>query len=317
MTNGICCVCDKAATQWIGERPFCDEHFVNATRQNGAFIRTGFINLGIIVVFTVVVALAAPLLPTAFVNNNLVLIGLVLALVPAALWINFFYQQDQLEPEPKTYVLGVFLLALLATDVVWRRVVVDFFHLSDWVARNDASALIGNTLVVGILLQLIVYAVVRYMVYNTPEFDERMDGIVYGTAAGLGVATMLNINFILDSGGADLGLGVIHVVVTALAQAAFGGVIGYFMGEMKFTDEAAWWMPLGLLIAAALDGLFEYLLVEVSSAGLQVSPWRGLIFALLVAVATFGVLIFLIRRAIDQTLKQQAARPVNPASTGD
>jgi protease PrsW len=317
MTNGICCVCDKAATQWIGERPFCDEHFINATRQNGAFIRTGFINLGIIVVFTVVVALLAPLLPTAFVNSNLVLIGLVLALIPAALWINFFYQQDQLEPEPKSYVLGVFLLALLATDVVWRRVVVDFFHLSDWVARNDASALIGNTLVVGILLQLIVYAVVRYMVYSTPEFDERMDGIVYGTAAGLGVATMLNINFILDSGGANLGPGVIHVVVTALAQAAFGGVIGYFMGEMKFTDEAVWWMPLGLLIAAALDGLFEYLLVEVSSTGLQVSPWRGLIFALLVAVATFGVLIFLIRRAINETLKQQAARPVSPASTGD
>jgi hypothetical protein len=127
----------------------------------------------------------------------------------------------------------------------------------------------------------------------------------------LGIATMLNINFILDSGGADLGLGVIHVVVTSLAQAAFGGVIGYFMGEMKFTDEPAWWMPLGLIIAAVLDGLFEYLIVEVNATGLQVSPWRGLIFALVVAIATFGALIFLIRRAIDLTLTQQ------PAGTGD
>jgi RsiW-degrading membrane proteinase PrsW (M82 family) len=196
---------------------------------------------------------------------------------------------------------------LLATDFVWNRVVNNFFHVSDWIARDDASALIGNIFVIGFLLQGIVYVVLRTTVYPTAEFDERMDGIVYGTAAGLGIATMLNINFILESGGADLGLGVIHVVITSLAQAAFGGVVGYFMGEMKFTDEPVWWMPLGIVLAAALDGVFEYLIVEVNAAGLQVSPWRGLIFALVVAVATFGALIFLIRRAIDQTLKQQTA----------
>lgn len=326
MTNETCCVCDKPATRRIGGRAFCEDHYATATRHNNAFVYSGLVNLAVIVVFTLVVALAAPYLPTDFVNNNLVVIGLILALIPAALWLNFFYQQDQLEPEPRSYVLGVFILALLATDVIWRHIVVDFFHLNDWVARDDASALIGNTLVVGVLLQLIVYAVVRYTVYNTAEFDERMDGIVYGTAAGLGVATMLNLNFILDSGGANLGPGVIHVVVTALAQAAFGGVIGYFMGEMKFTNEAPWWMPLGLIIAAALNGLFGYLLVEVSSTGLQVSPWRGLAFALIVAGLTFAALIYLIRRAINKTLQQDTtpppgptspASPASPASTGD
>ena len=306
-----CCVCEKSAARAIGQRPFCDEHYANATRQNNTFLRSGLINLGLIIVFTVAVYLIANLLPADFVSNNLVIIGLVLAVIPAALWLNFFYQQDRLEPEPHHFVLGVFILALLATDFVWNRVINDFFHLTDWIARDNTSALIGNIFVIGFLLQAIVYVVLRATVYPTTEFDERMDGIVYGTSAGLGIATMLNINFILESGGADLGLGVIHVVVTSLAQAAFGGVVGYFMGEMKFTDEPAWWMPLGIVLAASLDGVFEYLIVEVNSAGLQVSPWRGLIFALVVAVATFGALIFLIRRAIDHTLKHQ------PAGTGD
>ena len=311
MANETCCVCGQPASRPIGHRPFCDDHYAHATHANNTFARAGLINLGLIVVFTVGVVLLANILPSELIESNLLLVGLILAIIPAALWLNFFYQQDRLEPEPHHFVLGVFILAMLVTDVLWRRVVGDLFHLDDWVATNNITALLGNVLVVGFLLQGIVYAVVRFTVYATAEFDERMDGIVYGTAAGLGVATMLNINFILESGGADLRLGVIHVVVTALAQAAFGGVVGYFMGEMKFTDEPAWWMPLGIVIAAMLAGVFEYLLVEVSSAGLQSAPWRGLIFALVVAVATFAALIWLIRHAIQQTLKQQ------PTATGD
>jgi RsiW-degrading membrane proteinase PrsW (M82 family) len=310
MAQDSCCVCHQPATRHIGHRPFCETHFAAATRENKGFERATLINLGAIVVYTLVVYVLASLLPASFVEGNLVLIGIVAALIPAALWLNFFYAQDRLEPEPHHYVLGVFVLAMLVTDVAWRYVVDGIFQLDDWVAADNLSALVGEILVVGFLLQAVVYGVVRATVYRTAEFDERMDGIVYGTAAGLGVATMLNINFILESGGVDLGLGVIHIVVTALAHAAFGGVVGYFMGEMKFTDEPFWWMPLGVSLAAVLNGLFEYLLVEVNQAGLQVSPWRGLIFALIVAGITFGVLIWLIRHAIRHTLAQ-------PAPTGD
>jgi protease PrsW len=311
MTNEKCCVCDKPATRNIGHRTFCEEHFASATRDNKTFVQSGIINLGLIAVFTAAVYFLADILPASLVQSNLVLTGLVLAIVPAMLWLFFFYQQDRLEPEPHHYVLGVFFIAMLATDFLWNRVINDVFHLSEWIATNNISALVGNVFIVGFLVQGLVYLVLRLTVYPTAEFDERMDGIVYGTAAGLGIATMLNINFIVDSNGADLGLGVIHVVVTALAQAAFGGVVGYFMGEMKFTDEPAWWMPLGIVIAAVLDGVFEYLLVEVNQAGLQVSPWRGLFFALVVAGATFGALIWLIRRAINHTLAHQ------PAQSGD
>jgi hypothetical protein len=66
-------------------------------------------------------------------------------------------------------------------------------------------------------------------------------------------------------------------------------------------------MPLGVAIAAVLDGLFSYFLAEVNQAGMTVSPWRGLLFALVVAAVTFGALLFLIRRAIAQTLKPGAA----------
>ncbi|MBM4425124.1 MAG: PrsW family intramembrane metalloprotease [Chloroflexi bacterium] len=311
MTHDLCCVCNQPATRRIGQRSFCETHWASAMRESKSFTTASLAHVGLIVVFTLVVALGANALPPQFVESNLVPIGIVLAIIPAALWLSFFYRQDRFEPEPRHYVLSVFFIALLAADVLWRRVVADFFQLGDWVAANNLSAIVGNTLVVGFVLQGLIYAVVRFTVYPTAEFDERMDGIVYGTAAGLGVATMLNINFILESGGAELSAGVVHVVITALAQATFGGIVGYFMGEMKFTDEPAWWMPLGVAIAAVLNGLFNYLLIEVNQTGMQVSPWRGLLFALAVAVLTFAALIALIRRAIAHTLKQQ------PAQTGD
>jgi protease PrsW len=38
-----------------------------------------------------------------------------------------------------------------------------------------------------------------------------MDGIVYGTVAGLGVATLLNLRYVLDNDGVALTQGVIQV----------------------------------------------------------------------------------------------------------
>jgi RsiW-degrading membrane proteinase PrsW (M82 family) len=210
--------------------------------------------------------------------------------------------------------MGVFLLALLVSDVIGRRLLNDFFRVREWASLDSTSALIAYIFVVGFTLEAIKYLVVRFTVYPTREFDERMDGIVYGTAAGLGVATMLNVNFILDSGGAAISTGVIYIVITALAQGAFGGVVGYFLGEAKFVSEPMWWMPLGVIVASALNGLFSYFLAEVNQAGITVSPWRGLLFALIVAAITFAALLYLIRRAIAQTLK---AGPASAAPQGD
>lgn len=300
----LCCVChEKPGTRTLGGRPYCDEDYAHAVSENRGFVRSGLINLGLIVVFTVVVSIIGAAVPLELSEGQLLVVGLVLALIPAFLWLGFFYQQDRLEPEPRHYVVGVFVLALLVSDVIGRRLLNDFFQVRDWLALDNTSALVGYIFVVGFTLEAIKYAIVRFTVYPTREFDERMDGIVYGTAAGLGVATMLNLNFILDSGGAAISTGVIYIVITALAQGAFGGVVGYFLGEAKFISEPIWWMPLGVTIAAVLNGLFLYFLAEVNQAGITVSPWRGMLFALAVAAVTFGALLYLIRRAIAQTLK--------------
>jgi len=134
-----------------------------------------------------------------------------------------------------------------------------------------------------------------------------MDGILYGTAAGLGYATMLNIHYVVDSGGVDLGIGIIRIVVTAMAQASFAGITGYFLARAKFEDEPVWWLPLGLTIAAVLNGLFTVIIGGVTRTkavlvGPGVVPWWSLLLGALFAGLILAVLLYLMRRATRLTL---------------
>jgi RsiW-degrading membrane proteinase PrsW (M82 family) len=170
---------------------------------------------------------------------------------------------------------------------------------------SDLSLALGSVLVRGVVYSLITWAVVRFTVYPTQEFDERMDGIVYGTAAGLGIATMLNLAYVIDNNGVLLAPGVVNIVMTALAQASFGGLIGYFLGEAKFIDEPGWWLPAGVALASLLNGLFLWMSIKVRGAGFDVAAIYALALATIVAVLTFAVLLYLMRRAIARTVASQ------------
>jgi len=275
-------------------------------RDRGSVWRSTMVTIVILVLFAVLVAIVGRVLDPFFEGPALVLAGIVLAVVPAALWLVFFYLQDLLEPEPKPYVIAVFIIGALLASAVGIPVVRNLFQVQDWIGSGFLANLLGSILVVGFVQEFLKYAAVRYSTYLLPEFDERMDGILYGTAAGLGYATMLNIHYIVDSGGVNLGMGIIRIVITALAQASFAGISGYFLGRAKFEEEAVWWLPLGLTIAATLNGVFTVILGGVTRTSAvmtrSATPWWGLVFAAIVAGLTLAALLYLMRRASAMTL---------------
>jgi protease PrsW len=306
--NLRCCICDEPASSSnvMGGRAYCDRHFAIVNKPHRGFWRSAFVQVVLMGVFAAVVAvIAAPF--TNLDQTTLLIVGILLAIVPTALWLIYFYQQDRLEPEPKTKIAAVFLLALILTDVIGLRLVNDFFQFASWTVTNRVTSLLASILIVGFTFETIKYFVVRAVVYASDEFDERMDGVVYGTTAGLGVATLLNLHHIIDNQGVALAPGVIHVVTTALAHASFGGLMGYFMAQAKFEHRPVWWVPFGLSLAAVLNGLFTWLINEVSVDGLSVDPWRSLILGLVVALATFLALVALMRRANILTLEPSAS----------
>jgi RsiW-degrading membrane proteinase PrsW (M82 family) len=304
-----CCICGDAVTppfNTVGGRVYCASHYAQVNKPHTGFWRATLIQVVGMAIFSAVVAVLANLLPPLD-TLPLVLLGLFLAIVPTALWLIYFYQQDRLEPEPKAKLGLVFMTALLLTDVVARRLIYEWFRVPEWAATNTWTSLGASIFISSIIYQAIIYIAIR-MVYQSSEFDERMDGIVYGTVAGLGVATMLNLRYIVDNGGVELAPGVVRTVTTALALASFGGLMGWFMAEAKFTHKKSWWVPAGFALSVLLNGAFSWLIGEVADAGLGVEVWRSLAFGLLVAIGAFLTLALLMRRATEVSVRRKPAQ---------
>lgn len=256
-----------------------------------------------LVVFVGIVYVLDDAIKPVFTSTTLLLTGVFLALVPAAIWLIFFYLQDRAEPEPKGFVLGVFALGALLAAAVGIPVVENLFRVSHWLRTDTLAIILGGILVVGFTQEFLKYAAVRYSIYNSDEFDEPTDGVIYATAAGLGYATVLNIQFVVSNGGVDLGAGIIRMAVVALAQAAFSGITGYFLGRAKFESEQIWWMPLGITIAAVFNGLFNWLQgivtrPTITLSGATTNTWMGLVLAAVVALVTTGIILWLVRRSV-------------------
>lgn len=310
MPEPVCCVCGDPGTKTIGPRWFCEKHYQSATHERPHTWRSSILLVVGLVVFVAIVFALDALIKPVFTGTTLILLGVLLALIPAVIWMGFFYLQDRLEPEPKGYIVGVFLLGAILASAVGIPLIDNFFQVSKWIYTDTVATILGSILVVGFIQEFIKYVAVRYTIYQSEEFDEATDGVIYATAAGLGYATVLNIQFVIASGGAALGSSVIRMVVVALAQASFAGITGYFLGRAKFEHKAWWWMPVGISLAAVANGLFNWLrglLVQrgISLTSAASSPWLGLVLAAVVAIITMGLILWLIRRNIRTALAEK------------
>ena len=227
--------------------------------------------------------------------------------VPAMFWLGFFYLLDRHEPEPKQLVVGVCVLgALVAAPLA------DFVHAAVVpkvaLEQHDLSAfsidrILYAVLVAGLTQEMCKYAVVRYTIYMSREFDEPMDGIVYMMACGTGFAVWVNYHRLSGQGHeVYLSTGAAQAVVTTLAHASFAGALGYVMGRAKFSRRSApvrgALLMAGLLGAAALNGQFRVVENWVQQTGMALHPWRGVGYAVLSASAVFAVIWYASQRLL-------------------
>jgi hypothetical protein len=117
-----------------------------------------------------------------------------------------------------------------------------------------------------------------------------------------------------------LALAAVEIVLTALAHASFAGVIGYFLGRERFTNTRLWWTPLGVALAAVLNGLFFSLVSAATQGNIQTSAPTanaiiGLVMAGVLAVVVTMVLAGIIRRDVTTLMRgQSGVAEVNDAA---
>jgi protease PrsW len=238
------------------------------------------------------------------------LLAAVMAGIPAVFWLGFFYLMDRHEPDPKQLVAGVCVLGALVAaplaDFVQYQVVPPEALEVHGLSAFAIDRLVYAILVAGLAQEMCKYAVVRYTVYMSREFDEPMDGIVYMMACGTGFAVWVNYHRLSDQGhSVYLSTASAQAVVTTLAHASFAGALGYVMGRAKFSRRSA---PIrgillfvGLLGAAVLNGQFAVVEAWVIQTGMAQHPWRGVGYAAICASAVFLAIWFVSQRLLARS----------------
>ncbi|HUU75695.1 MAG TPA: PrsW family glutamic-type intramembrane protease [Methanoregulaceae archaeon] len=182
---------------------------------------------------------------------------LALAIAPAVFVLCYFYLKDRYEPEPLGWVIKVFFIG--AFMVIPAALLEAPFPEGLFVA----------VIVAPIVEEFLKFAAVYFTVYRDEEFDEPVDGIVYGVAAALGFAMVENIMYVLEGG---LAVGIVRAIASVPAHALFASVWGYTLGLARFRPEKE--RPLliasGLAAAMVFHGVFNLLASDSEIFGLIV-----------------------------------------------
>ncbi len=228
-----------------------------------------------------------------FNKTLLKVISVLIALIPPLLWLSIFYKQDRLNPEPKSFVFKTLILGALVQKAIYTPIVTIIFSGSNSGIKSIGSNLVISIILIAIIQESTKLLTVRYSIYPSKEFDEVIDGIIYGSAIGLGFATMTSIDNIVTSGGAMLTNVTALVVIETFAHASITGLSCYILGVSKYKKYSILRLPLAVIIASALNAITQFLLNAVIRRGFKINYILGLIPAALVALIVFGVLVYL------------------------
>jgi RsiW-degrading membrane proteinase PrsW (M82 family) len=97
-------------------------------------------------------------------------------------------------------------------------------------------------------------------IYWHRQLDEPLDGIIYGTAVGLGFASVENVIFIVSHDEPMLAL--TRGFTATLAHVATSGALGFFVGLSRFRPVSHLpflWLA-GLAVAIVFHGVYDYYL---------------------------------------------------------
>ena len=187
----------------------------------------------------------------------------VSAIAPSLILVWFFHARDAFPEPPKvlwtTFFLGVATVAPVLL-FAWPA-----YHWAQQIgfalAQGFVAAFFGAAIPEEIFKLLVLWG---YSMRQR-DFDEPMDGIVYGVTASLGFATLENILYVSSEGGATA---IMRAFTAVPGHALLGAIMGYFVGRAQFaTDRNERRKLLGqaLLYPTLLHGAYDWPLLAANA----------------------------------------------------
>jgi RsiW-degrading membrane proteinase PrsW (M82 family) len=209
----------------------------------------------------------------------------VLAIAPALLLLWYFTSRD-LYPEPRKLIWLTFGLGFCAAAPAALIGELVFFPLADLAPNAWTSAFIISFPIVGGIEELSKFAVLYFVCRKWNDFDEPMDGLVYGACVSLGFAAIENWSYVYQSG---LETALWRAVSAVPFHAMAGVIMGYYFGLAHFVpNKRRYYYTLALAIPIILHGAYDYPLIlqELLAADGQSIGWLGITVLPVLALET-------------------------------
>ena len=164
-----------------------------------------------------------------------VAISFLAAVIPSLLLLSYFYHKD-LNPEPRRVLVMTFCLGIFIVVPVLLVALPLMLALQGQVTDPVLVGLVEGFLGAAIPEELFKFLVLVGYCSRHKEFDEPMDGVVYGVVASLGFATMENVLYVFEGG---LTVAVARAFTAVPGHAFLGAILGYYVGQAKFRPPSA------------------------------------------------------------------------------
>lgn len=215
---------------------------------------------------------------TAGYDLTYLITAIILALAPSFIWF-FFYLKEDLHPEPKYWLLIIFLMGVTSAPLVifLETLIVKF---TDGGTVSTVSLWFGGVslllfLIAPLVEEITKYGIVHLTLNKNPVLDEPADAMIYMIASALGFAAIENVIAIFATLppatpnvlGETINFMSLRFVSAVALHGFASAVVGYFFALYYFKGKKKWRIFEGLIYAIALHGVYNSLIIRLDE------PW--------------------------------------------
>ena len=182
---------------------------------------------------------------------------LLITILPSLLIVAFFVKSDRF-PEPTSQIIKIFMFGIfLCIPAFYINTALDEIYSN----TNISEALIRSFLSAAPVEEVLKFTVLYSLVYKMKDFNEPIDGIVYGVSVSLGFATLENIYYVYVLsdyfGTTSQGLAILRSFSAIPAHGIFGATMGYFFMKYTFIKKENN-LALCMIVPILLHGAYNY-----------------------------------------------------------
>ena len=192
---------------------------------------------------------------------------IILALAPIAILLAYVWARDKYEKEPWRML---FIALLLGAVSVIPILVIERFLSGFEIYFFGMTAVFWRSFVVAAFTEELFKLIFLFLlIWKSPEFNEKFDGIVYAVFVSLGFASIENILYVFDYGAV---VGWTRALTAVPAHFLFGVTMGFYIGMARFyPGRQKWFIVSALFYPMVLHGTYDFILMAHH-------PWGLLVF---------------------------------------